>query len=65
MTKRMSVISKGVRGIDLNSEETSNIGGRGGLAKTKANVEQRKALAYKELIYGQVFLKYGKFGFPK
>ena len=27
--------------------------------------EQRKGLAYKQLHYGQVFLKFGKFGFPK
>jgi hypothetical protein len=46
----MSIISKG-RGMDITSEETSNIGGRG-FSKIKANQEQRKALAYKELIYG-------------
>ena len=33
-------------------------------SKEKAE-EERKALAYKQMLYGQVFLKYGSYGFPK
>lgn len=33
--------------------------------KEKKEEEQKRALAYKQLQTGQVFLKYGRYGFPK
>ena len=49
------------------SDNTSNLGKSANmLGKKKVNEEEaRKALAYKQLLYGQVFLKYGRHGFPK
>lgn len=49
------------------SDGQSNFGkSQNMLGKKKVNDEEhRRALAYKQLGYGQVFLKYGKYGYPK
>ena len=50
---------------DLPSDSQSNMGARSHHKKKQQEEEKRKALAYKQLSFGQVFLKYGKFGLPK
>ena len=56
--------------LRMNSELSDNQSqvtksARENFAKKKQDEEQRRVLAYKQLQYGQVFLKYGRFGFPK
>lgn len=56
--------------LRMNSDHSDNQSqvtksARENLAKKKQDEEQRRVLAYKQLQYGQVFLKYGRFGFPK
>ena len=49
------------------SDQISNFGGtnKQSLQKRKNEIESIRAAAYRQLIAGQVFLKYGKYGYPK
>ena len=69
-SKEKATKSKPLAPLRMNSELSDNQSqvtksARENFAKKKQDEEQRRVLAYKQLQYGQVFLKYGRFGFPK